>query len=127
MLQGKKPFVMSLSLPVCLPYYNFAGGSPAASHFLLCGQKKVTKENAALPHRPCGLPCVARAAGRLPPKVTSFGARNSRTCSISECWFGWERAVVLGRPARSHSPRRLPPAALRYSAAQKGGRVSSGL
>jgi hypothetical protein len=56
---------------------KFAGGSPAAGHFLLCGQKKVTKEYAAPAHRPCGLLCAARRAGRLPPKVTSFGARNS--------------------------------------------------
>ena len=54
--------------------FNFAGGSPAAGHFLLCGQKKVTKENAALPSRPFGVPCVARATGRL---------CNSRTFSIS--------------------------------------------
>jgi hypothetical protein len=90
---------------------NFAGGSPAAGHFLLCGQKKVTKENAALPSRPFGVPCVARAAGRL---------RNSRTCSIYGYWVGREFVVMLARPARSHSPRRLPPAALRYSAAHKG-------
>ena len=29
------------------PCFKFAGGSPAAGHFLLYGQKKVTKENAA--------------------------------------------------------------------------------
>ena len=40
--------------------------------------KKVTKENAALIRRPCGVPCVSRQSGRLPPRVTSFGARNSR-------------------------------------------------
>ena len=31
-----------------------AGGSPAASHFLLLGQEKVTKEKAALPRHPVG-------------------------------------------------------------------------
>ncbi len=94
--------------------FNFAGGSPAASHFS-CLAKKSNQKKATLPRRPFGLPCVAHAAGRL---------RNSRTCSISANWFGREGAVVLERPARSHSPRRLPPAALRYSAAQKGGLTS---
>jgi hypothetical protein len=56
----------------------FGRGSPAAGYFFLCGQKKVTKENAALIRRPCGVPCVSRQSGRLPPKVTSFRARNSR-------------------------------------------------
>jgi len=31
----------------------------------LCGQKKVTKEKAALARRPSGLPCAARDFGRL--------------------------------------------------------------
>ena len=44
-----------------------AGGSPAASHFLLPGQEKVTKEKAAPLHRPAGsLRCSpARAAHQL--------------------------------------------------------------
>jgi hypothetical protein len=42
-----------------------AGGSPAASDFLLRGQKKVTKEKAAPLNRPCGVPCVTRSGGRL--------------------------------------------------------------
>jgi hypothetical protein len=75
---------------------RFAGGSPAAGYFLLCGQKKVTKEKAALLRRPCGLPCVARPAGRL---------RNS---------------PLPLRGKDSDSPRRRPPVVLRYSAAQKG-------
>ena len=92
-------------------YPNFAGGSPAASHFLLLRQEKVTKEKATLLSRLFGLPCVARPAGRL---------RNSRTRSVSGYWFGRELLLALSRPARSHSPRRLPPAVLCYSAAQKG-------
>ena len=96
-----------------------AGGSPAAGYFS-CLAKKSNQKKATPLHRPFGVPCVARATGRLPPKVTSFGARNSRTDSITGCWFWWELPVVLARPARSHSARRLPPAALRYSAAQKG-------
>ncbi len=98
---------------------KFAGGSPAASHFLLLRQEKVTQEKGRpglgaaqrgagrgaaaafnnreperrrllqrtglrlpsrsrpLVRRSFGLPCAARQAGRLPPKVTSFGARNS--------------------------------------------------
>jgi hypothetical protein len=57
--------------------FNFAGGSPAAGYFLLFAQKKVTKEKGTLARRSFGLPCAARPAGRLPPEVTSFGARNS--------------------------------------------------
>jgi hypothetical protein len=33
---------------------SLAGGSPAASHFLLDGQEKVTKEKAALLRHPFG-------------------------------------------------------------------------
>ena len=44
---------------------NFAGGSPAAAYFLLCGQEKVSKEKAAPVRRSGGLPCAARHAGRL--------------------------------------------------------------
>jgi hypothetical protein len=42
-----------------------AGGSPAAGIFLLLRQKKGTKEKATPFHRPFGVPCVARQAGRL--------------------------------------------------------------
>jgi len=44
---------------------NFAGGRPAASHFLLLRQNKVTKEKATPVCRPCGVPCVARLVRRL--------------------------------------------------------------
>jgi hypothetical protein len=44
---------------------NFAGGRPAASHFLLLCQNKVTKEKATPVCRPCGVPCVARLVRRL--------------------------------------------------------------
>src|ERR1019366_1837949 len=44
---------------------NFAGGSPAASHFLLLRQNKVTKEKATPVYRPCGVPCVAQLIRRL--------------------------------------------------------------
>src|SRR3970282_2662400 len=44
---------------------NIAGGSPAASHFLLLRQNKVTKEKATPVYRPCGVPCVARLVRRL--------------------------------------------------------------
>jgi hypothetical protein len=60
-------------LPVWRSCFNFAGGSPAAGDFLLLAQKKVTKEKGTLLSRPFGVPCVARAAGRL---------RNSRDASI---------------------------------------------
>ena len=75
---------------------KIAGGGPAAGHFLLYGQKKVTKENAALIRRPCGLPCVAQRNGRL---------RNS---------------PLPLRGKSSNSARRLPPFRLRYSEAHKG-------
>jgi hypothetical protein len=48
--------------------FKFAGGSPAAGYFLLFGQKKVTKENAALLNRPLrsSLRCSrGRAAAQL--------------------------------------------------------------
>lgn len=45
--------------------HQFAGGSPAAGTFLLRGQKKGTKEKAALPRCPCGVPSVPRPTGRL--------------------------------------------------------------
>src|SRR5271168_2064093 len=52
----------------CKPHYNvtkFAGGCPAASHFLLLRQKKVTKEKATQVRRPFGLPCGTRPKGPL--------------------------------------------------------------
>jgi len=44
---------------------NFAGGSPAASHFFLRRQEKVTKKKATPVCRPFGVPCVARLVRRL--------------------------------------------------------------
>jgi hypothetical protein len=44
---------------------NFAGGSPAASHFLLLRQNKVTQEKATPVCRAFGVPCVARLVRRL--------------------------------------------------------------
>jgi len=84
-------------------YFNFAGGSPAAGYFS-CSAKKSNQKKAAPAHRPCGLPCAARQAGGLPPRVTSFGARNSPS----------------QKREGSDSPRRLPPAWLRCSAAHRG-------
>src|SRR5271168_3722097 len=52
----------------CKPHYNvtkFAGGCPAASHFLFLRQKKVTKEKATQVRRPFGLPCGTRPDRRL--------------------------------------------------------------
>ena len=57
--------------------FNFAGGSPAATYFLLNGQEKVSKEKAALVSRPFGLPCVTQRAGRL--------TRDSNSVLISAC------------------------------------------
>src|SRR5450759_4215051 len=53
---------------------NTAGGSPAASHFLLLRQNKVTKEKAPPVCRPCGVPCVARLV-RLPHKLARSATR----------------------------------------------------
>src|SRR5580700_5036966 len=47
------------------PKIKFAGGSPAASHFLLSRQEKVTKEKATQVRRPFGLPCGTRPKGPL--------------------------------------------------------------
>ena len=58
-----------------------AGGSPAAAYFLLSGQEKVGKENAAPVRRSCGLPCAARRVGRLrnsPLSETDKGSDSAR-------------------------------------------------
>ncbi len=74
-----------------------AGGSPAATYFLLGGQEKVSKEKAALVRRPLtGVPCVTQRIWRL---------RNS--------------SLPL-RGKDSDSPRRHPQIRLRYSASHKG-------
>jgi len=44
---------------------NFAGGSPAASHFFLSCQEKVTKKKAPPVCRRYAVPCVARLVRRL--------------------------------------------------------------
>ena len=65
-LSCPRPFALSLSKGEC-PNIKIktAGGRPAASHFLLLRQKKVTKEKATPVCRPCGVPCVARLVRRL--------------------------------------------------------------
>jgi hypothetical protein len=92
-------------------YFKFAGGSPAAGDFLLCGQKKVTKEKAAPVCRSFGLPCAARRTGRL---------RNSRTGSTIAASRGRVCTSFLGNFARSRSARRILPVQLRCSAAHRG-------
>jgi len=82
---------------------NFAGGSPAATCFLLSGQEKVSKEKAAPVRRSCGRPCAARQIGRL---------RNS---------------PLSLRDKDSDSARRLPPICLCCSAALRGKRKPNGL
>ena len=77
--------------------FKFAGGSPAATYFLLGGQEKVSKEKAALVRRPLtGVPCVTQRIWRL---------RNS---------------PLPLRGKGSDSPRRHPQIRLRYSASHKG-------
>ena len=70
--------------------YLGAGGSPASCSPFLLRQERCTKEGDPI-HRPFGVPCAARQAGRL---------RNSAFAS--------------------DSPRRHPPARLRCSAAAQG-------
>jgi hypothetical protein len=48
---------------------NTAGGSPAASHFFLRRQEKVTKKKATPVCRPCGVPSISHKQA---------GLRNSR-------------------------------------------------
>lgn len=75
---------------------------PAAGYFLLCGQKKVTKEKAAPIHRSCGLPSAAPLAGRL---------RNSPS----------------QKREGSDSARRLSPPSLRCPAVHRGASQWRGL
>jgi len=44
---------------------NTAGGSPAASHFFLRHQEKVTKKKATPVCRPCGVPSISRKQAGL--------------------------------------------------------------
>ena len=62
-----------------LLHYNFAGGSPAASHFLLLRQEKVTKEKATQARRPVGsLRCSpGQAAAELALAAARQGLRQS--------------------------------------------------
>jgi hypothetical protein len=55
-----------------------AGGSPAATHFLLLRQKKVSKEKASRSPGPFGLPCAARVVGEIRKLVrcAAFGHAN---------------------------------------------------
>ena len=70
-----RPFALSLSKGEWQKTkINTAGGCPAASHFLLLRQKKVTKEKATPVCRRCAVPCVARLVRRL---------RNSR-CALRQ-------------------------------------------
>jgi len=56
-----------------------AGGSPAAGIFLLLAQEKGTPFR-----RPCGVPCVARQAGRLRKRGTKNTTRNARDSTFFE-------------------------------------------
>ena len=51
-----------------------AGGSPAASHFLLLRQKKVTQEKATPGSSPFGFPALLANAGRCGTRARSGGA-----------------------------------------------------
>src|SRR3984885_8351258 len=71
--------------------YKVAGGSPAASHFLLSRQEKVTKEKATQVRRPFGLPCGTRPDRRL---------RNSPSARAQTVLADFPRMVSV--PRRTH-------------------------
>jgi hypothetical protein len=56
---------LSVANPTIKINFNFAGGCPAASYFLLSGQKKVTQEKATQAYRPCGVPSISRKRAGL--------------------------------------------------------------
>jgi hypothetical protein len=68
------------------PQHKVAGGSPAASVFLLFGQMKVTKENATLQNRP--LRDSLRYSKRWAPAELAR-AKNARTQTVLVCCIRW--------------------------------------
>gem|GEM_PF-2995776 len=68
---------------------NFAGGGPAASDFLLCGQKKVTKEKPPRLAGPSGFPALLAKPGG---SATRPRKRGLRQCSPTTPGF----AALLG-------------------------------
>jgi hypothetical protein len=101
---------------------KFAGGSPAAGHFLLYGQKKVTKENAApgSPALRAPLRCSRKlAAAELALAIPLRGLRQSSPTppvsavllgdSQGDGWyaiFGYRRMPVTQEPHRSTTTSR---------------------
>src|SRR3970040_2033069 len=63
---------------------SFAVGSPAASHFFLLRQEKVTKKKATPAHRPFGVPCVAQP-DRPPHKLARSASRPRAQTYSSDC------------------------------------------
>jgi len=59
---------------------GLAGGSPAASHFFLCGQEKVTKKKATLPSpKPPKPESAGRAAQKLGSLIWMFKVSEPQT------------------------------------------------
>jgi len=84
-----------------------AGGRPAASHFLLLRQKKVTQEKATPIRHLFEVPCVARLV-RLPHKLARSATRPRAQTYSSE--FPDQPALLGGAQGRkSENPKSLTP------------------
>jgi hypothetical protein len=61
---------------------RIAGGSPAADYFLLCGQKKVIKENATLICHTYVYPARSCQIGRCATRTIGYAATCFGRCSL---------------------------------------------
>ena len=79
---------------------NFAGGSPAATYFLLGGQEKVSKEKAALVRRPLrGFPALLNESGGCGTRPCRCAARTQTVLADPS-----RRVCVTRRLTRGSSP-----------------------
>jgi len=62
-----------------------AGGSPAASHFLLLRQKKVSKEKASRSQGRFAIPCAARKSRKFQKLVCCAAFGHLKFLSVSSC------------------------------------------
>jgi hypothetical protein len=97
---------------------NIAGGSPAASHFFLLRQEKVTKKKATPVCRRFAVPCVARLVRRL---------RNSRYALRQSSPKSPDQPALLGgaQGMKSEKPKslRAHPTGLSITDKSKPGRT----
>src|ERR1700733_8320662 len=100
--------------------YKVAGGSPAASHFLLSRQEKVTKEKATQVRRPFGLPCGTRPDRRLrnSPLRGSDSARGAFIVLSPRAPTGPFRSAFLG--GRTWGLTATSPSSQPFSRREKG-------